>query len=191
MQAAIAAGDETTGVTIMQMEEGLDSGPIVLQREIPIGPDETCPQLSARLAHLGGELLIEALAGLEAGTLVPRPQEEWRATHAPRLSRQDGRVDWEEPARRLYARLRAFTPWPGLHAELAGEPVKIVAARPGAAGDGLLQPGTIERLDDAILVRCGAGTALELTELQRPGRRPLAAADFARGERLEPGDRFG
>jgi methionyl-tRNA formyltransferase len=191
IQAAIAAGDRRTGVTVMEMEEGLDSGPIVLQRELEIGPDERAPELAARLAALGAEVLLEALAGLEAGRLAPRPQDPGQATYAPRLTRADGRVDWSLPAGGLYDRWRAFQPWPGLAAELGGDPVKLVTVRPGEPGKAATEPGTIVAIHGAgIRVVCGHGSILVLTELQRPGRRVIGAAEFAHGEHLTAGERF-
>ncbi|MGH9465614.1 MAG: methionyl-tRNA formyltransferase, partial [Thermoanaerobaculia bacterium] len=191
IQAAIAAGEPQTGVTIMEIEEGLDSGPLVLQRELAIGPDEQAPELAARLARLGGEVLVEALAGLDSGQLVPRPQDPAAATYAPRLTRADGRVDWRLPAARLYDRWRAFQPWPGLHAELTGEPVKLVRVRPAEPATAAAEPGTIVAVDEnGIQVGCGSGSNLLLEELQRPGRRVVAGAEFARGDRITLGQRF-
>src|SRR6202035_1034584 len=127
IQAAIAAGEEATGVTTMRMEAGLDSGPILLQREVAIGPCETAGELSRRLAEAGGDLVVETVEGLESGRLSPRPQQHQLATYAPRLTRESGAVDWSLPASPLANRLRAYTPWPGLHAVLRGAAVKLVA----------------------------------------------------------------
>ena len=189
IHAAIAAGETTTGVTTMQMEEGLDSGPILLRRETSIGPEETTPELSARLAVLGAELLVETVEALERGDVEPRGQDEAAASLAPMLSKEDGLVDWELDAATLANRLRAYTPWPGLTASLAGEPVKIVAARPLTVPADA--PGTIlGMVGERLAVACGGGSVLGIGALQRPGRRALAAADFVNGERLGPGDRF-
>ncbi len=188
--AAIAAGDRTTGVTTMVMERGLDSGPILLQREIAIGERETTAELSPRLAATGARLMVQTIGGLAAGEIAPRPQEESLVTHAPMLERADGRVDWRLDAQTQFNRLRAFTPWPGLHAEQAGRPVKLLAAEPASA-DAEAAPGVIVGLREGLLVvGCGGGTALGISRLQRPGGRPLAAVDFVNGERLRPGDRF-
>lgn len=190
IQAAIAAGDARTGVTAMRMEEGLDSGPILLQEETEIGADETAGELSRRLAELGGDLMVRTLERLEIGDLAARPQPAEGVTYAPRLTRDSGRVDWRLTARQIRDRWRAFTPWPGLTAELRGEPVKVIAAEVGD-GDGGAAPGTILGLRDGRLaVACGGGTVLELTALQRPGKRALAAADFVNGERLRAGEIF-
>ncbi|HEX9668713.1 MAG TPA: methionyl-tRNA formyltransferase, partial [Thermoanaerobaculia bacterium] len=200
IQAAIAAGDRTTGVTTMQIEEGLDAGPILLQEELAIGAEETAGALGARLAERGAALVVRTLAALEAGALAPAPQCEEEATYAPRLTRASGRADWTLAAPALFDRLRAYTPWPGLWATLREEPVKLVAARPLDEVPPLLDaasprrgapPGTVLGLAGGRLaVACGGGTALGLETLQRPGRRALAAAAFAHGERLRPGERL-
>lgn len=190
IQAAIAAGDPRTGVTTMLMEEGLDTGPMLLREETKIGPGETAGELSSRLADMGGRLMVRTLAALERGEVVPQPQDNTLATWAPRLTRESGRVDWTRPAREIADRLRAFTPWPGLSAELRGEPVKLVRVdvlqEPAEAA-----PGTILGLREGRLaVTCGEGTVLGISELQRPGRKPLRAPDFANGERLRGGESF-
>lgn len=203
IQAAIAAGDERTGVTIMRMEEGLDSGPILLQAETAIAPGETAGELAPRLAALGARLMVEALDRLERGAgggLAERPQDAARATLAPRLARASGRASFSRTAAELANQLRAHTPWPGMTAELRGAPVKLLRARPSsppaplspsapALADG--GPGTFLGLaPDGLAVACGSGTVLAVSELQRPGRKPQRAEDFVNGERLRPGERF-
>ena len=191
IQAAIAAGDARTGVTTMLMEEGLDAGPILLQEATEIGAEETAGELSRRLAEMGGGLMVRTLERLERGGLEPRPQPAEGVTYAPRLTRESGRIDWHLAARELRNRLRAFTPWPGLTAELRGEPVKITAAAELAEGSGGEAPGTFLGLRDGRLaVACGNGTVLGISELQRPGKRALRAADFVNGERLRTGEVF-
>ncbi|HEX3129276.1 MAG TPA: methionyl-tRNA formyltransferase [Thermoanaerobaculia bacterium] len=193
IQAAIAAGDRVTGVTTMLMEAGLDTGPMLLEEETEIRPDETADELSRRLAEMGGRLLVRTLERLEAGDLEPRPQDAAAATYAPRLTREDGRVDWTRPAREIADRLRAFTPWPGQSAMLGGEPVKLVRVEvlQEGVGGGEAAPGTFLGVRDGRLaVVCGGGSVLGLAELQRPGRKPLKGADFANGERLRAGDLF-
>ncbi len=191
IQAALAAGEAETGVTTMLMEKGLDSGPILQQRTVAIGPAETAPELAERLARIGAELMVETLDLLEAGELEPRPQDDSRATLAPLLSKDDGRIDWTLDSTVIFNRLRAYTPWPGLSSSLRGEPVKIGWGRvieAEAAG----APGELLGLRDGRLaVACGGGTALGIEVLQRPGRKPLPAAEFANGERLRAGERFG
>jgi methionyl-tRNA formyltransferase len=192
IQAAIAAGDDRTGVTVMRMEEGLDSGPILLQAATAIGPGETAGELSARLAALGARLVVEALDGLERGDLAESPQDVARATLAPRLRRESARAAWSLGAAELANQLRAHTPWPGMTAELRGAPVKLLRALPlPAPPTGPPEPGTYLGLTpQGIAVACGAGTALAVAELQRPGRKAQRAADFVNGERLRPGERF-
>jgi methionyl-tRNA formyltransferase len=200
IQAAVAAGDARTGVTVMRMEAGLDSGPVLLQAETAIDPHETAGALSARLAKLGARLMVEALEGLERGDLVERPQDGALATLAPRLGRDSARADWRRTAAELANRWRAYSPWPGLIAELRGGPVKLLRvsgalSRPPASSvpeaAGAPEPGTFLALTPAgLAVACGGGTALEITELQRPGRKAQPARDFVNGERLRPGERF-
>jgi methionyl-tRNA formyltransferase len=190
IQAAIAAGDATTGVTTMQMEAGLDTGPILLQEETAIAPCETAGELAARLASLGAELVVRTLAALERGEVTPRPQPAEGVTYAPRLTRQSGRVDWSWTALEIARRLRAFTPWPGIATGMRGAPVKILAGDvlPGSAE---AVPGTpLGLVDGALAVACGAGTRFGVQQLQKAGKRPVDAASFVRGERLQPGERF-
>jgi methionyl-tRNA formyltransferase len=192
IQAALAAGETTTGVTTMLMEAGLDSGPILLQREVAIGPAETAGELAPRLAAIGGDLVVETLPPLLRGELKPRPQDPALATYAPRLTRESGAVDWTLPAATLWHRLRAYTPWPGLTAELRGRPIKLVAAAPLAVSpQPHAFPGSyLGLIDGRAVVACGAGTALGLEILQRPGKKPLGAPELIRGERLTAEDRF-
>ncbi len=192
VQAALLAGDRRTGVTTMLMEEGLDTGPTLLQQGTPIAPRETAGELAERLAALGAGLMVRTLDALAAGRLEPRPQVESEATYAPRLRREDGAVDWSLEAERLFDRLRALTPWPGLHAVLRDRPVKLLWGRPAGAAGRDAPPGTILGIqDERLLVACGGGSAFAVDRLQRPGRRALPAPEFANGERLRPGERFG
>ena len=190
VQAALLAGDEETGVSIMQMDEGLDTGPVLLQGRTRLAGQETAGELLPRLAHLGAALLLEAVAGLEAETLRATSQPAVGATHAPRLRREQGRADWAQPAPALFRQLRAFTPWPGVSAELAGEPVKVLAARPLEERSDEPAGSVLGARDGALAVVCGDGTVLGVERLQRPGRRPLPAAELLRGERLDAGARF-
>ncbi|MEZ5331261.1 MAG: methionyl-tRNA formyltransferase [Thermoanaerobaculia bacterium] len=188
IQAALAAGEAVTGVTIMQVEPGLDTGPIVLQCETPIEPHETAPELSARLSVLGGAALVEALAGLERGDLRGRAQDETRATWAPRLKRTDGDVTWELPAAVLFNRWRAYQPWPGVRAPVRGESVKLDALRP-VADDSSAEPGRLLAVgEESVTVACGEGSVLQVGGLQRPGSRLLPAPDVLRGLRIAAGD---
>lgn len=180
--AAILAGDAVTGVTIMQIDPGLDTGPILAQRPEPIRPDDTTSTLSERLARLGADLLIEVLPGWLAGEIRPVPQDDAAATLAPQLRKEDGRLDWTRPAVELERRVRAFSPWPGAFTTLGGLVLHVrsaALAEHGAAGE----PGRVILLDQGrIGVVTGRGV-LELKEVQLAGRRALAAAEFARGRR--------
>jgi methionyl-tRNA formyltransferase len=183
IQRAILAGDERTGITIMQMDEGLDTGAMLLAEETPIGPGEDAGALHDRLAALGAKLIVEALDALVAGRIQPRPQPEAGVTYAKKVSRDEARLDWRRPAVELARRVRAFAPAPGAHFLRNGERIRVLAAEP-VAGQRSGPPGTI--LDDEILVACGEG-ALRLTCLQRAGRSTMAAAEFLRGFPLPAG----
>jgi methionyl-tRNA formyltransferase len=192
IQAAIAHGERDTGVTTMWMEEGLDSGPILGQSRTRIGSYETTPELSERLAEMGAELVLETLRNLEADELKSRKQDEKKATYAPQLTREHGKVNWALTAQEIANRLRAYTPWPGMYAHLRGRNVKILEAMPldwAQAPDGF--SGSILGLRQGRLaVLCGDNTVLGISELQRPGKKALDATEFARGERLRPGTRM-
>src|SRR5690625_1256651 len=184
IQRAILAGDRRTGVTIMQMDAGLDSGPILLRKETAIEPAETAQSLHDRLAALGGEAIVEALARLQEGDLPAQPQAEEGVTYAEKLRRDEGRLDWSLPAADLDRRIRALTPWPGAWFEFAGERLKVLAAEPQ---EGAGRPGLV--LDDSLTVACGEA-ALRLTRLQRPGRSPMAAEALLRGFPVPAGSRL-
>jgi methionyl-tRNA formyltransferase len=190
VQAALLAGDDETGVSIMRMEEGLDTGPVLLQGHTRIAGHETAGELLPRLAHLGAALMLEALAGLEAGTLVETPQPSEGATYAPRLTKQQGRVDWSQPAAAVARQLRALTPWPGASAELAQAPIKLLGGKPLDESSGEPAGSLLGMRNGALAVACGQGTVFGVERLQRPGRRPLAAAELLRGERLGADARF-
>jgi methionyl-tRNA formyltransferase len=181
IQRAILAGDRESGITIMQMDQGLDTGPILLRRAIEVGPRETGAGLHDRLASLGAGLIVEALEGLADGRLRPIPQPAEGATYAAKLAREEERLDWREPATLLDRRVRALAPRPGAWCEIAGERVKVLEAE-AVEGRGL--PGRL--IDDRLTIACGEG-ALRLLKLQRAGKAPLAAEDFRRGFRLAPG----
>ncbi len=194
IQRAILAGDTTTGVTVMLVDEGLDQGPILLRESVPIGPGTTARELHDALAGLGARLMLEALDGLERGTLAARPQPAEGVTYAAKLSRAEARLDWRRDAGELDRQVRALTPWPGAVALLPGreaaESVKVLSARLVARESGA-PPGTLPGtlMDDRLTVACGRG-ALRLTRVQRPGKSALAAAEFLRGFALAPGTRL-
>lgn len=190
VQAALLAGDSETGVSIMRMDEGLDTGPVLLQGRTPLAGHETAGEVLARLSHLGAALLLEALAGLESGKLVAQPQPQTGATYAPRLAKEQGRVDWTQPAAAISRQLRAFTPWPGATAELDGGTFKLLAAQPLEERTAA-SPGSLLGLrGHTLAIACGDGTVLGIERLQRPGRRALFADELLRGERLEAAARF-
>jgi methionyl-tRNA formyltransferase len=185
IQRAILAGDGETGVTIMAMDEGLDTGPELLKESVPIEASTTGETLHGQLSALGARLIVEALAGLEAGEITPTPQPDEGATYADKLTREEGRLDWRRTAAELERQVRAFTPWPGAWFEHDGDRLKVTAAEivaeiVGAPG----APGTV--LDGQLTVACGAG-ALRLVTVQREGRAPVAAADLLRGYPMAPG----
>jgi methionyl-tRNA formyltransferase len=189
IQWAIVNGERETGVTTMLIDEGLDTGPTLLSRSTPIGTEETAADLEARLAVLGAEVLVETLAGIGAGTLKPVPQDDSRATLAPIIRKEDGRLDWTMPAMALARRVRGFHPWPGTFALWQDRPLKVLRARPEDGGAS--EPGAIVSVDKAgLVVGCGEGTRLRLLEVQPESRRPMSAAAFAAGLRLSPGARF-
>jgi methionyl-tRNA formyltransferase len=189
IQWAIANGETETGVTIMQIDAGLDTGDILLQRSTPIGPDETAPELAARLAYLGAELLIEAIDQIANGTAHPKKQDEQQATYAPLLKKEDGRVDWTRPAGSIYNRLRGFTPWPGAYTTFRGQQLSILAAKP--AGSDSIPPGVLQVQKGHLLVGCGDGSMLELLEVQPAGRKPMSAQAFMNGYRIAENERLG
>jgi methionyl-tRNA formyltransferase len=185
VQRAILAGDTETGITIMRMDAGLDTGPMLLKGTVPIGRWTTAVQLFDQLADLGAELIVEAVARLASGDLPDIPQPEEGVTYAAKLDRADGVIDWNLPALDLDRRVRALNPWPGTAFEFGAERVKLLEASI-TAGEG--RPGTILWLSDdgSPVVACNPG-ALKLSTVQRPNRGPQDAASFLRALELAPG----
>lgn len=187
---AIARGETRTGLTTMRIDAGLDTGDILLQRAAEIAPEETAPELRSRLAVMGAELLIETLRGLQAATIVPRPQDHTQATLAPMLRKEDGRIDWKLTAAEIANRVRAFVPWPGAYTWLRGKLLHIWRARCAhCALPGL--PGSLHVSGERLFVACGGRTALEILELQLEGRKRMPAPDFLRGFRLAENELLG
>ena len=196
IQRAVEAGDAETGITIMQMDEGLDTGPMLLAQATPITGEDTGGSVHDRLAGIGAQLIVQALARLESGALRPVPQPEQGVTYAAKIEKSQMAIDWREPAARVADRIRAFDPFPGCTARLARlpEPLKIWRARPLAAAEvaaaGPSAPGTvIRRSGDELVVACGEG-ALSLQELQKPGGRRLPVREFLSGFPVAAGERF-
>jgi methionyl-tRNA formyltransferase len=186
IQWAIARSEARTGVTTMLIDEGLDTGPILLQSELAIGPGETAADLEPRLAEAGAGLLLETVDGLASGAIQPRPQDHDRATLAPLLSKRDGAVDWTLDAAEIEARIRGFVPWPGVRASCRGRSLRLLQAEP-TRGQG--SPGQVIAVGaEGIVVACARGSALRLLEVQPESKRAMDAAAFARGAHLEVGE---
>lgn len=193
IQRALLAGDPESGVSIMQMDAGLDTGPVLLREAVDIVPDETGGTLHDKLASLGARLIVTALEGLSAGAARATPQPADGATYAPKIGKAEARIDWTRPAVEIERQVRAFNPFPGALARLRADDIKVwrstlVSGAPAAPAVG--SPGAILRVDDAgIEVACGVG-ALRLTELQRAGGKRLSADAFLRGCAVAPGESF-
>ncbi len=176
IQRAIMAGDRETGVTVMKMEEGLDTGPIAMERRAPIGPDATAGELHDQLARRGGELIAVALAALERGTLQLTPQPAAGATYASKIHKAETRIDWSRPWQQVHDHCRGLSPFPGAWFELPGAGrVKVLRTM---KGDGTGKPGQV--LDDRLTIACGEGS-VRIVELQRAGGKPMSAEEFLRG----------
>jgi methionyl-tRNA formyltransferase len=190
IQWAIANGETVTGVTTMKIDEGLDTGDILLKRNVEIHPNDTALTLAPRLAELGADLLVETLAQLEHGSLKPIPQDDSNATLAPILKKEDGLIDFNRSAREIHNRLRGFQPWPGAYTRFRGKNLKILEAcvsdraLPLAAGE-LCASG------NGMVVGCGHASGLELLQLQPEGKRAMPARDFISGYHLAAGERLG
>lgn len=184
IQAAVLAGDPVTGVSLMRMEAGLDTGPVYVRAETPLGPRETAGQLHDRLAALGAALLAEKLPDILGGRLTPEPQDDAAATYAPRIRREDALIDWSRPAEIIERAVRAYDPWPVCHTRLEGEVIRCWRAVPLPAAEAAAAPGVILAAGaDGIDVATGAGV-LRLLEVQLAGRRRIAARDLTNQRRL-------
>jgi methionyl-tRNA formyltransferase len=195
---AIVNGESRTGVTTMRIDAGMDTGEMLLQREIEIGAKETAPELAARLSEAGAPLMAETLRGVVAGTITPKPQGHEEASYAPMLKKEDGRIDWKRPATEIHNRMRGFAPWPGAYTtfraqscQVWGEPVSKAGSAGLAIGAGSAAPGTLIVEKNELFVLCGDATVLRAGLVQVEGRKPVKAADFANGARLKSGERFG
>jgi methionyl-tRNA formyltransferase len=195
---AIANGETRTGLTTMRIDPGMDTGEILLQHEVGIGPKETAPELAARMAEAGAPLIEETLRGVASGKIAPRPQNHAEATLAPILKKEDGHIDWNRLAHEIYNRMRGFTPWPGAYTSfrgqschLWGEPVSGDEFASQFPGPGTAAPGTLSVGKNALLVCCGNSTVLRLHTVRLESRKAVNATDFANGVHLKTGERFG
>ncbi len=177
IQAVIRAGDAETGITIMRMDAGIDTGPILSQRAIAIAPDETGQSLHDKLADLGGDLLIETLPGYLSGDLLPQPQDDSLMTLAPRIKKEEGHIDWTQPAAQIERTVRAFTPWPGTFAHWGDQQLKILA---GHVSAGHAEPGQVVASGDLAAIGTGDGLFVP-DRLQLEGRKPVLLVEFLRG----------
>lgn len=180
--AAILAGDEMTGVTLMRMDEGMDTGPILAQADLPVAAGDTAGSLTTQLAELGARLLVDLLPGWLAGEVAARPQDAARAIYCKPLKKQDGLLDWSAPAVQLDRQVRACHPWPGAYTTWRGQVLKIARARPRPEWAGEGRPGTVVLLPEGLGVVTGQGL-LELVEVQAAGKKPMPAGEFVRGQR--------
>jgi methionyl-tRNA formyltransferase len=192
IQWAIANGETRTGVTTMRIDAGLDTGDMLLKAETGIGPEETAPELGVRLAEMGARLLADTMRGLAAGSIVPEKQDHSQHSLAPILKKEDGLIDWRQPAARIHDRARGFQPWPGAYTMFRGQTLHIwkcsVAPAPAAGAP----PGALLLPDRRrLLVVGGDGAALELEQVQLQGRGRVDAASFRNGQRIEDNERLG
>ncbi len=189
IQWAIANGETETGVTIMQIDAGLDTGDILQTASVAIGPEETAPELSARLAVRGAELLLDTIRQIEQGQATPEKQNDAEATFAPILKKEDGWIDWSRPAQQISNRLRGFTPWPGAYTTFRGQQLSINCAK--VAGPAPPAPAALKAETHRLLVGTGNGVALELLEVQPAGKRRMTAEAFMSGYRPLENEKLG
>ncbi len=197
IQWAIAHGEAKTGVTVMRMVRRMDAGDILKQKEIPIFPADTAASLGRRLAEAAPACLLDVLSGLDKGEITARPQAEGAVSYAPMLHKQDGRIDWSQPAQQIERRIRAFTPWPGsfcIHASAGGRRIRVLSAvverRPASSGCETVPPGTVlEAEGEGPLIAAGE-EALRLLEVQPEGKRPMTGKAYLCGHPVQAGERF-
>jgi methionyl-tRNA formyltransferase len=190
IQWVIASGETTTGVTTMRIDEGLDTGDILLQSEMPINNEDTAETLAPRLAQIGAELMVETLRGLQTGTVIPKPQDHSKATLAPILKKEDGLIDFTRPATEIWNRFRGFQPWPGAYTRFRGKQLQAYAMRPRESSANLA-PGEIIVDQNELVVGCGNNTALAIIELQLEGKKRISAREFLNGYRPVAGEHVG
>lgn len=189
VQRAILAGERRTGLTVMRIDAGLDTGPILEQAQISIGPDDSTVQVLSRMSEIGAPLVVETVRKLERNEIMPRPQNDSEATLAPPVRKEEGLIDWREPATAIYNRMRAFDPWPGAYTHFRGS-VCHIWGKPGSDGTAA-DCGAIVYREAKIFAACGGNTFLQIDFLRLEGRKRVNAAEFANGARLTGNDRFG
>jgi methionyl-tRNA formyltransferase len=198
---AIVNGETKTGVTTMRIDAGMDTGEMLLQKEMEIRPSETAPELAARMSELGAPLMAETLRGLAANTIVPRPQSNEQASVAPMLKKEDGRIDWSRPAPEIFNRIRGFAPWPGAYTAFRGQTCHIWG-EPASNDLGNLAeqsvlpgkdvtPGSLLVQYGGVIVRCGGATQLRLVAVKLEGRKQVSSVEFVNGAHLHSGEHFG
>jgi methionyl-tRNA formyltransferase len=190
VQWAIAQGETISGVTTMLLNEGLDTGDILLQKEMDIRPEDTAVTYAPRLAEMGADLIVETLRGLEDKTVTPIPQDHAGATLAPILKKEDGLVDFTRTATEIHNRLRGFQPWPGAYTQFRGKGLKLIAARAEDTPSNLM-PGELRVGDEKLFVGCGQRTVLQLLQVQPEGKKGMAAREFINGYHPAAGERLG
>jgi methionyl-tRNA formyltransferase len=188
IQWAIARGETVTGVTTMKIDAGLDTGDVLLQREIPIAAEDTAETLAPKLAGVGAELTVETLRGLQAGSIHPRRQDHANATLAPILKKEDGVIDFSRTAREILNRMRGFQPWPGAYTKFRGKTLQVWRA---AVADRRVPAFEIKIESERLFTGCGQDRSIELVEVQLEGKKRTSAADFIRGYRLQSGEKLG
>ena len=188
---AIVRGETSSGVTTMQIDAGMDTGPILQQHEMAIGPDETAPELARRMSEQGAGLMVDTLLRLERGEIRPRAQDASQASLAPRLSKEMGKIDWSLPAQEIYNRIRGLAPWPGAHTEFRGQLCHVWGQPEAFADAASLPPGAITINTEGPHVTCGNSTRLRLDAVQLQGRKRVSAREFANGARLGSSEHFG
>lgn len=189
VQWAVANGDTVTGVTTMRIDEGLDTGDMLLAHAVPIAANETAPDVFRSLSDAGAQLMLQTLGRLASGTIDAQPQDHSQATLAPILTREHGAIDFTRTAHQIYNRWRGFQPWPGAHTQLRGK--KLIVHRMSLTSFGGIEPGTLHVLDDKLLAGCSDHTSVVFDEVQIEGKRRMSASEFLRGFQVRSGERLG
>lgn len=188
IQWAVITGEKRTGVTSMQMDAGIDTGDMLLSKSVDIGENETAEELHDRLSVLGAEVMRETISALQAGELHPVKQDDKQSTHAPILTKELSKIDWNDTAQHIHDKIRGLYSWPGATCEFKGKVIKIHSSR--LAGECGGKPGEVSESDKRLVVCCGDGNAVEILVLQAPGKRAMPAGDFLRGNPIEKGAFF-